>query len=82
MALLLVIVFGAIVGYRLGMTRPGFLTLGAVSLVASVGQVGHLATTSDRSWMTLWPLVLGTMVVAGMLMGAVARRVSSPASGV
>ena len=43
------------------MTRRGYLTLGAVSLAASAVQVGHLATTTDRSWMTMLPLIVGTL---------------------
>ena len=80
MTLLLFAALGFVLGYRLGITRRGFLTLGAVSLVASAVQVGHLATTSDRSWMTMGPLVVGTVVVASMLLGALARRTSRPSS--
>ena len=76
MVLLLFAALGLVLGYRLGMARHGFVTLAAVSIVASTVQVGHLVTTSDRSWMTMLPLVVGTVVVAGMLVGAFIRRPS------
>lgn len=80
MVLLLVAALGAFIGYRLGMSRSGFVTLAVVSLSASVVQVGHLMTTSDRSAMTLLPLVVGTVVVASMLLGALARRTTRASS--
>ena len=80
MVLLLFAALGFVLGYRLGMGRRGFVTLAAVSIGASVAQVVHLASTSDRSWMTMLPLVVGTVIVAGMLLGALARKTSRPAS--
>jgi hypothetical protein len=73
MTLLLFAALGFVLGYRLGMARRGFVTLAAVSIGASALQVGHLAMTSDRSWMTMWPLFVGTAIVASMLVGAFAR---------
>ena len=78
MTLVLIAGLGLMLGYRLGMSRRGFLSLGAVSLLTSALQVAHLATTSDRSWMTLAPLVVGSVVVASVLLGALARRTSRP----
>lgn len=80
MVLLLVAALGGFIGYRLGTSRRGFVTLAAVSIGASIVQVGHLMTTSDRSAMTLLPLVVGTVVVASMLLGALARRTTRPSS--
>ena len=80
MVLLLIAALGGFVGYRLGTSRRGFVTLAAVSISASVVQVGHLMTSSDRSAMTLLPLVVGTVVVASMLLGALARRTVRPSN--
>jgi hypothetical protein len=65
---------GLAIGYALGMTRRGFLALGVVALVAAAIQFGQLAASSDRSAMTLLPLVLGAVVVASMMLGALAHR--------
>ena len=80
MLLLLFAVMGFVLGYRLGMARWGFMTLAAVSLGASALQVAHLVTTSDRSRMTMLPMVMGAVVVAGMLLGGLARPASRPSS--
>ena len=74
MLLLLFAALGLVLGYRLGMAQRGFVTLVAVSIGASALQVAHLVTTSDRSQMTLGPLVVGAVVVASMLLGGLARR--------
>jgi hypothetical protein len=63
-------------GYWLGMGKRGFITLGAVSVGTSVLQVVHLVTTTDRTMMTMLPLVVGTIVVTGMLLGALVRTAS------
>jgi hypothetical protein len=62
------------------MARSGFVTMGVVSIGATSLQVAHLATTADRSWMTMLPIVIGAVVVAGMLLGALVRRPSQPSS--
>lgn len=73
MVLLIFALSGAILGYRLGMTRRGYVTMAGVSISSATLQIGHLLTTSDRSWMTMLPLVIGTVVVAFMLLGALVR---------
>ena len=78
MVLLLFAASGFVLGYRLGMTRRGFVMLAAVSLGSAAIQVAHLASTSDRSWMTMLPLIVGAVIVASMLLGALARRPSRP----
>jgi hypothetical protein len=80
MVLLLFAALGGFIGYRLGTSRSGFVTLAAVSLGASTVQIGHLLTTSDRAAMTMLPLVVGTVAVASMLLGGLARRTSGPSS--
>ena len=74
MALLMFAVLGAFAGYRLGPGRQGFVTMALVSIGAAALQIGHLFATSDRSSMTMLPLVVGTILVASMLAGALARR--------
>ncbi|HKE83770.1 MAG TPA: hypothetical protein VKB50_08455 [Vicinamibacterales bacterium] len=78
MTLLLFGVLGFALGYRLGMSRRGFVTLAIVSIGASIAQVGHLLTTTERSAMTMLPLVVGTVIVSTMLLGALVRRPSLP----
>ena len=80
MVLLLFATLGFVLGYRLGMSPRGFVTLAAISMCASVVQIGHVVTTAQRSAMTMLPLVAGTVVVASMLLGASARRASRPSS--
>jgi hypothetical protein len=74
MLLLMVAAIGFIVGRQLGAGRRGFVTMAVVSIGTAVVQITHLAITSDRSAMTMLPLVIGTVVVAGMLLGAFVRR--------
>ena len=74
MVLLIVAVVGFVLGYRLGMTPRGFVTLAVISLGASAIQVGHLLSTATRSSMTMLPMVVGAVAVAGLLVGALARR--------
>jgi hypothetical protein len=76
MALLIFAAIGFVAGRWLGTTRRGFVTMAVVSIGATALQVAHLATTRDRLWMTLLPLGIGAIVVAGMLLGALLRRPS------
>ena len=80
MVLLLAAALGCFIGFRLGTSRGGFVTLAAISLGTSAVQIGHLMTTSDRSAMTLLPLVVGTVVVVSMLLGALAPRTTRRSS--
>lgn len=81
MLLLMFAVAGAVLGYRLGTTRRGYVTMAGVSISSAGVQIGHLVSTSDRSWMTMLPLVIGTVVVAFMLVGALVRwRFADPPS--
>lgn len=74
MLLIMFAVVGAVLGYRLGTTRRGYVTMAVVSISSAALQIGHLFTSRDRSYMTMLPLVIGTIVVAFMLCGALARR--------
>jgi ABC-type uncharacterized transport system permease subunit len=74
MVLLMFAVSGALLGYWLGTTRRGYVTMAVVSIGSAAVQIGHLLTSTDRSWMTMLPLVIGTVVVAFMLAGALVRR--------
>jgi hypothetical protein len=65
---------GATLGYLLGITRRGFVTMAAVSIGFVALEIGHLLTSTNRAWMTLLPVVIGTVVVAFMLLGALARH--------
>lgn len=73
MVLLLGAVLGAFVGYRLGPGRNGFVMVALVSIGSAAVQIGHLVATTERSSMTMLPLVVGTILVASMLAGALAR---------
>ena len=78
MLLLVFAWLGFVFGKWLGITTKGFVTLGVVSVITAVVQVLHLMITSDRSQMTMLPLVAGTLVVAGMFVGALVRRDDGP----
>ena len=81
MVLLMFALSGALLGYWLGTTRRGYVTMAAVSIGSAAVQIGHLLTSTDRSWMTMLPLVVGTVVVAFMLIGALAGgRAHSPSA--
>ena len=74
MTLIVFAALGATLGYFLGITRRGFVTMAAVSIGSVLLEIGHLLTSTNRAWMTLLPVVIGAVVVAGMLLGALARH--------
>ena len=74
MVLMLFAVLGFVLGHRLGNTRRGFVVMAAVAVGGAMLQIGHLLTTSERSWMTMLPLVISAVVVAFMLLGSLLRR--------
>jgi CHASE2 domain-containing sensor protein len=74
MVLLVFAVLGFIAGWRLGPDRHGFLAVAAISIASAVVQISHVLITVDRSRMTMLPLVAGTLVVVGLLAGALARK--------
>jgi hypothetical protein len=82
MVLLICVALGAFVGYRLGPSRRGFVTVALVSIGSAAVQIGHLFATTERSSMTMLPLVVGTILVASMLAGALARWRSSAGDAV
>ncbi len=73
MVLVLFAVIGFVVGYRLEMTRAGYLTMALTSVGFSAAQIIHLFITKSREAMTMLPLVVGLVVVIFMLMGALIR---------
>ena len=79
MVLVLFAALGFGMGYRLGITRRGFVTIAAAAVGSTVLQIGHLLTTSERSWMTMLPIVIGAIVVASMLFGALVQRAAPDA---
>lgn len=74
MLLLIFAAIGFFLGRQLGMTPRGFVTMGMVSIGATGLQIAHVATAADRSVMTMLPIVIGAVVVAAMLLGALVRR--------
>jgi hypothetical protein len=60
----------------------GYVTLAAIAIGSAVAQIGLLPATTDRSWPTMLPLLIGMTVIVGILLGAVLRRTSwsSPAA--
>ena len=77
MVLVLFAGLGFLVGYRLEMTRAGYITMALTSVGCSAGQIIHLFMTRNREVMTLLPLVIGLIVVMFMLLGALIRRACS-----
>ena len=74
MVLVMFAVLGFLVGYRLEMTRAGYVTMALTSVGCSAGQILHLFVTRNREAMTLLPLVIGLIIVMFMLIGALVRR--------
>jgi uncharacterized membrane protein len=69
----LLAVIGFFVGYRLAMSRAGYVTMALVTVAFSVGQLVHLFLTKNREAMTMLPLVIGVVLVLFMLLGALTR---------
>ena len=74
MVLLLLALLSILLGYSLGMTRRGFITMVATAMVAATLQVVHFLTNGDRSTMTLAPLLIGLVSIAFTLAGAFLHR--------
>ncbi len=73
MVLVLFAVTGFFVGYRLEMTRAGYVTMALTTVGFSAGQIIHLFITKSREAMTMLPLVVGLVLVLFMLLGALLR---------
>ena len=73
MLIVLFSVIGFFVGYRLEMTRAGYVTMALTAVGFSAGQIVHLFVTRSREAMTLLPLVVGLVLVLFMLLGALLR---------
>ena len=70
MVLVLFAALGFFVGYRLGMTPAGYVTLALTAVGFSAGQITLLLITRNREAMTMLPLVVGLVLVLFMLLGA------------
>jgi len=73
MVLVLVAVVGIFVGYRLEMTRAGYVTMALTAVGFSAGQIVHLFMARSREAVTMLPLVVGLVLVLFMLLGAMLR---------
>jgi len=80
MLLLIAAAIGFFLGRQLGITRRGFVAMGVVSIGATALQIAHVLITTDRSAMTLLPIVIGAVVVTGLLLGALMQRPSQSSS--
>ena len=70
MIFLLFIVVGFLVGRKLGESRRGFVVIGGITVASAAAQMAEGLMTTDRFGVTMLPLVGGTLVVVGMLVGA------------
>jgi hypothetical protein len=75
MVLVIFAVIGFFLGYRLEMTRAGYLTMALTTVGFSAGQIALLFFTRSREAMTMLPLVVGLALVLSMLLGAVVHMV-------
>jgi len=73
MSLALAAVIGFVIGYRLEMTRAGYISMALTAIGFSAGQIAHLLLAQNRASMTLLPLVVGLVIVLFMLLGGVLR---------
>jgi len=73
MILVIFAAIGLFVGYRLEMTRGGYVTMALTAVGSSAGQIIHLVITKRREAMTMLPLVVGLVLVLCMLLGALVR---------
>ncbi|MBI1929376.1 hypothetical protein HYR99_34670 [Candidatus Poribacteria bacterium] len=73
MVLVLFAAIGFFVGYRLEMTRAGYVTMALTTVGFSAGQIIHVFITRSREAMTMLPLVVGLVLVLFMLLGALLR---------
>jgi hypothetical protein len=76
MFLAIFVVVGFAVGYWLEMSRSGYLVMALTSVGFFAGEVVHVLTTSNRSGLTVLPIVIGLILSMFMLIGALARLVA------
>jgi hypothetical protein len=73
MVLVFFAALGFFVGYRLEMTRAGYVTMALTAEGFSAAQITLLLLIRNREAMTLLPLVVGLVLVLFMLLGAFLR---------
>jgi hypothetical protein len=73
MFLLLFAAAGFGVGFWLEMTRRGYVVMALTGVGFIAGEVVHVATTPNRTSLTLLPLVIGLVLTTFMLTGALTR---------
>ena len=82
MFLIILAAVGFFVGFRLEMTRGGYVTMALTSAAFFTGEIVHVLSTANRAALTMLPMVIGLILVAFMLVGAsvrlVVRRASKP----
>ena len=75
MFLIIFAVVGFLVGFRLGMTRAGYVTMALTSAAFFASEIVHVFTTANRAALTMLPMVIGLILVGLMLIGASVRLV-------
>jgi hypothetical protein len=73
MFLLLFAAGGFGVGFWLEMTRSGYVVMALTGVGFIAGEVVHALTTTNRTSLTLLPLVIGLVLTTFMLAGALTR---------
>jgi hypothetical protein len=73
MLLLIFAVVGCLIGFWLEMTRAGYIAMGLTAVAFFAAEIIHVLTTTNRASLTLMPLVIGLILVAFMLAGALVR---------
>jgi hypothetical protein len=81
MFLVLFAAVGFLVGYRLEMTRSGYLVMALTAAAFFGGEIVHILTATNRASLTMLPLVIGLLLTTFMLAGALVRLVVGRFSG-
>ena len=73
MSLALFAVLGFFVGYRLEMSRAGYVTMAVTTVGFSAGQIVQVLIAKSPEAITMLPLVVELILVLFMLIGALVR---------
>jgi hypothetical protein len=73
MVFVLFALLGFLVGYRLGMTRIGIMTMALTAILSLAIQIIHVVITQNPELITILPLIVGGISVLFMLLGTFIR---------
>jgi hypothetical protein len=74
MVLVLVAAIGCFVGYRMGITRAGYVTISFTIIAFSAGQTVYWLLARSPETVTMMPIIVGLDLALFMVLGGLLRQ--------